>query len=120
MKAIVIAVSFVFAVSVFALTTSAAAPGPAGPAQGAEPKPHDMTGCLAKGNTAGTYRLTDLEKGPKTVEIVEVGKDVQKVDAHLGHKVTITGVAVPAPKDGEKGGHFMRMDAFKHVAPMCP
>jgi hypothetical protein len=119
MKAILIGTSVVLALSAWTLTTSAATPSAQAPAQATEPKPHDMTGCLAKGDTAGTYRLTDLEKGPKTVEIVEVGKDVQKVDAHLGHRVTITGVAVPAPKEGEKG-HFMRMDAFKHVSPMCP
>jgi hypothetical protein len=86
---------------------------------GQEPKPHDMTGCLAKGEAAGTYKLTSPEKGVTTVEIVQLGKDVMKIDAHLGHRVTITGVAVPAPKEGMKG-HFMRVDSFKHVAPTCP
>jgi hypothetical protein len=119
MKAILLGASFVLAVGAWTLTTSAASPAAPVPAQAAEPKPHDMTGCLAKGDTAGTYRLTNLEKGPSTVEIVQVGKDVQKIDAHLGHRVTITGVAVPPPKEGEKG-HFMRVDAFKHVAPTCP
>lgn len=33
-------------------------------AQGA-PAEHSMTGCLAKGDDAGTFKLTDLEKGPK-------------------------------------------------------
>jgi hypothetical protein len=88
------------------------------------PKPHDMTGCLTKGDTAGTYKLTNVEGGKiKTVDITEVASTVQKIDAHLGHKVTITGTAVPAPKaEGGKpmGEHYMKIDAFKHVSPTCP
>src|SRR5687767_2212394 len=38
--------------------------GQAAPAgQKPAPKPHDMTGCLAKGDTATTYRLTNVEGG---------------------------------------------------------
>ena len=89
------------------------------------PKPHDMTGCLTKGDTAMTYRLTNVEGGKvKTVELTEVGKDVMKIDAHLGHKVTITGTGLPAPKPaaGGKpaGEQYMRVDSFKHVSPTCP
>jgi hypothetical protein len=87
--------------------------------QGAAPKPHDMTGCLAKGDMAGQYKLTGLEKGPKTVDIIEVDKEVKGIDAHVGHRVTITGTAVAKPADG-KGEHYMRITAFKHVAPTCP
>jgi len=115
MKLILKSVLLVSIVSGTALVLTAAAPAAQDkPA----PKPHDMTGCLQKGDTAGTYRLTNVEK-VNTVEIVEVGKDVQKIDAHVGHRVTITGVSAPAPKEGAKG-HFMRVDAFKHVAPTCP
>lgn len=105
----------VFALSALAFTASALAAGQAGQ----EPKPHDMTGCLAKGDTAGTYRLTNLEKGPKTVEITQLGKEVMKIEAHLGHRVTITGVGVPTP-DKAPAGHYMRVDSFKHVSPTCP
>ncbi|MFZ0583540.1 MAG: hypothetical protein WA690_23005 [Candidatus Acidiferrales bacterium] len=34
------------------------------------PKVHSMTGCLKAGPTPGSYMLTDLVKGPKTVGIV--------------------------------------------------
>ncbi len=34
------------------------------------PKTHTMTGCLRAGTAPGTYFLSDLEKGPKTVGIV--------------------------------------------------
>jgi hypothetical protein len=59
-------------------------------AQGA-PTEHSMTGCLAKGDDAGTFKLTDLEKGPKEVVIAETTANLAP---HLGHKVEITGVAV--------------------------
>ena len=91
------------------------------PADGQKPapKPHDMTGCLAKGDTATTYRLTDVEGGKvKTVEITEAAASL-KLDGHVGHKVTITGVGVPAPKD-KAAGHYMKIDGMKHVAPKCP
>ena len=60
-------------------------------AQGAKtqeaPKVHSMTGCLRAGPTAGTYMLTDLEKGPKTVGIVS---STENLAPHVGHKVEIT------------------------------
>ncbi len=51
-------------------------------AQGA-PAEHSMTGCLAKGDDAGTFKLTDLEKGPKEVVIAETTANLAP---HLGHK----------------------------------
>ena len=56
------------------------------------PKVHNMTGCLRAGPAAGTYMLTDLEKGPKTVGIVSSDA---KLDPHVGHKIEITGTPVP-------------------------
>lgn len=102
------------------------------PAQGAKPaqdakpapKPHDMTGCLAKGDTAMTYRLTNVENSKfKTVDITEAAASL-KLDAHVGHKVTITGTATTPPKgDASKkpaGEHYMRVEGVKHVSPTCP
>jgi hypothetical protein len=83
------------------------------------PPPHDMTGCLAKGAMAGQYQLTNVEGKITTVDILEVDKEVKGIDAHLGHRVTITGTGVAKPADG-KGMHYMRITAFKHVAPTCP
>ena len=46
-------------------------------AQGARtqdaPKVHSMTGCLKAGTAPGSYMITDLEKGPKSVGIVSIG-----------------------------------------------
>jgi hypothetical protein len=91
-------------------------------AQDAAPKEHSMTGCLAKGTEAGTFMLTDLEKGPKSVGIVS---STANLAPHVGHKVELTGTAVPA-KDAEadskvpKAPHYMKITAVKMIAPTCP
>jgi hypothetical protein len=72
-----------------------------------------MTGCLAKGDDAGTFKLTDLEKGPKEVVIAE---STANLSAHLGHKVEITGVAVP----GKEKTHTMKVTAVKMISAKCP
>jgi hypothetical protein len=81
-------------------------------AQGA-PGEHSMTGCLAKGDEAGTFKLTDLEKGPKEVVIAETTANLAP---HLGHKVEITGVAVP----GKDKAHTMKVTAVKMISSTCP
>ena len=91
-------------------------------AQDAAPKEHSMTGCLAKGTEPGTYMLTDLEKGPKSVGIVSSSVNLAP---HVGHKVELTGTAVPA-KEAEadskvpKAPHYMKITAMKHIAATCP
>ena len=91
-------------------------------AQDAAPKEHSMTGCLAKGAAPDTYMLTDLEKGPKSVGIVS---STAKLAPHVGHKVELTGTAVPA-KDAEadanvpKAPHYMKITAVKMISPTCP
>jgi hypothetical protein len=88
----------------------------------AAPKEHSMTGCLAKGTAPDTYMLTDLEKGPKSVGIVS---STAKLAPHVGHKVELTGTAVPA-KDAEadanvpKAPHYMKITAVKMISPTCP
>src|SRR5580658_6995067 len=77
------------------------------------PKEHSMTGCLAKGDDAGTFKLTDLEKGPKVVVIAET---TANLTPHLGHKVEITGVAVP----GKDKTHTMKVTAVKMISSTCP
>ncbi len=81
-------------------------------AQGA-PAEHSMTGCLAKGDDPGTFKLTDLEKGPKEVIIAETTANLAP---HLGHKVEITGVAVP----GKDKTHTMKVTAVKMISAQCP
>ena len=86
------------------------------------PKEHSMTGCLKAGEAPNTFILTDLEKGPKTVGIVSSAANLKP---HVGHKVEITGTAVPpaeaeAMKDVPKAPHYMKVTAMKHIAPTCP
>ena len=41
------------------------------------PKVHSMTGCLKAGATPGSYMLTDLAKGPKTVGTCRLVHDIK-------------------------------------------
>ena len=87
-------------------------------------KEHSMTGCVQKGSTAETFVVANSEpKGPKLIGIVE---SKENLAPHVGHKITITGVDVPA-KEAESGktkldkaDHYMRVSALKMVAPTCP
>jgi hypothetical protein len=79
-------------------------------AQGGAPAPHDMTGCLAK--NGDKFQLTNLERGPATVEIAE---STANLTPHVGHKITITGT-----RDASAPGHTMKVTAMKMVAAQCP
>jgi hypothetical protein len=103
MKAIIVQLMFAACVLGFGVRAEA---------QGA-PTEHSMTGCLAKGDDAGTFKLTDLEKGPKEVVIAET---TANLTPHLGHKVEITGVAVP----GKDKTHTMKVTAVKMISATCP
>src|SRR5262245_6853842 len=120
MRASVVAtaiVSCAFAVSVAAATQEK-------PAGGAMQKEHTMTGCVAKGSGDNTFVVNSTaEKGPKTIGIV-ASKD--NLTPHVGHKVEITGTAVPnaeaeAMKPAPpKADHYMRLSAVKMVSATCP
>jgi hypothetical protein len=87
--------------------------GPLAQAQGQQqqaPQPHDMTGCLAKAGEK--FQLTNLERGPATVEIAESSANLAP---HVGHKITITGT-----RDASAPGHTMKVTAIKMVAAQCP
>ena len=86
------------------------------------PKEHSMTGCLRAGTAPDTYMLSDLEKGPKSVGIVSSSANLKP---HVGHKIEITGTAVPAAdaeamKDVPKSPHYMKVTAVKMLSPTCP
>ena len=118
-----------------ALTLAVAQPSAATQKKAKSASAHSMTGCLAKGTEANTYVLTNTEaKGPKTVEIVGAASGVD-LNAHVGHKVTITGSTVgekaaakaegkknPTGKDvkEEAGEHHMNVTSLKMVAATCP
>lgn len=87
------------------------------------PRGHSMTGCLKARPKPGSYMLTDLEKGPQTVGIVS---STENLAPHVGHKVEITGTAVPEAeamkenKDVPKAPHYMKVTAMKHISATCP
>ena len=87
------------------------------------PKVHSMTGCLKAGTTPDSYMLTDLASGPKTVGIVS---STVKLAPHVGHKVELTGTAVPEEeamkenKDVPKAPHYLKVTARKHISTTCP
>lgn len=90
-------------------------------AQGA-PKEHSMTGCLRQGAAPNTYMVTDLEKGPKSIGIVSSAANLAP---HVGHKMEVTGVAVP-PAEAEadpnvpKAPHYMKLSGVKMISATCP
>jgi hypothetical protein len=88
------------------------------------PKEHSMTGCLKAGTAANSYILTDVEgSGPKTVGIVSSDTNLSP---HVGHKIEVTGTAVPAKeaetenKDVPKAPHYMKLTSIKMVSTSCP
>ncbi len=103
MKALI--VLFTFAACVVGFGVRAEAQG--------TPAEHSMTGCLAKGDDAGTFKLTNLEKEPKEVVIAET---TANLTPHLGHKVEITGVTVA----GKDKTHTMKVTAVKMISSQCP
>jgi len=89
----------------------------------AQPKEHSMTGCLQKGAEPDTYMVSDVEgKGPKTIGIVS---NTANLAPHVGHKIEVTGTAVPAKeveadKNIPKADHYMKLTAVKMISATCP
>ena len=123
-RSIVVA-SFVSCALAFSLNASAQDPAAkkpdtSKPAAASGAKEHTMTGCLQKGSEPGTFTVQNTEaKGPKMIAILE-SKD--KLDAHVGHKIAITGVDVPEKdaKSKAKADHYMKVSALKMVSQTCP
>ena len=87
------------------------------------PREHSMTGCLQKGSEPDSYMLTNVERnGPKTIGVVS---STANLAPHVGHKIEVTGVAVPASqaeaeKNVPKAEHYMRLSGIKMVSTSCP
>ena len=87
------------------------------------PKVHSTTGCLKAGPTPGSYMLTDLATGPKTVGIVSSAVNLAP---HVGHKMELTGTAVleeEAMKENKnvpKAPHYLKVTAMKHISASYP
>ena len=87
------------------------------------PREHSMTGCLQKGPEANSYIVTDVEgNGPKTIGVVSSAANLAP---HVGHKIEVTGMAVPATeaeqdKNVPKAQHYMKLTGIKMVSTTCP
>jgi|SRR5688572_14507248 len=88
------------------------------------PGEHTMTGCVQKGATATTGVVHNTaEKGPKVIGIVD---SKANLEPHVGHKIDIVGVNVPAAEAEKmkpappKADHYMRLSAVKMVSATCP
>jgi hypothetical protein len=67
--------------------------------------------------------VSDVEgSGPKSIGIVSSTADLAP---HVGHKIQVTGTAVPA-KEAEmdtkvpKAPHYMKLTAIKMISATCP
>jgi phage tail sheath protein FI len=112
-----VALSFA-AVCALALTVAVSAQEKKMPAE------HTMTGCVEKGATATTATIHNTaEKGPKTIVILD---SKATLAPHVGHKVEITGVNVPAAEAETMkpapatGDHSMKLSAVTMVSATCP
>ncbi len=90
----------------------------------AEKQEGSFTGCLAKGDKAATFKLTNVGDGKEEFDLVGGGGDLS---AHVGHKVEITGHPVSAEQAAraeggkvESGHKFLRVKSMSHVAATCP
>jgi hypothetical protein len=87
------------------------------------PSEHSMTGCLQKGTAPNSYMLDNVEgNGPKAIGVVS---STANLAPHVGHKIEVTGVAVPAAeaeadKNVPKAPHYMRLSGMKMVSTTCP
>ena len=88
------------------------------------PSEHTMAGCVQKGATAtqGVVQST-AEKGPKLIGVVD---SKATLAPHVGHKVEVTGTAVPTAEAEAmkpappKADHYMKITAVKMVSATCP
>lgn len=117
-------------------------------AQKADAKEVTLTGCLATGDQPNTFKLTNIgvaEKatiqpgevvgttGVKAGEALQlIGVDAEKIKAHVGHTVAVTGMLAP-PKEGQTAApppaarteapgmeRRLNVKSFKHVDATCP
>ena len=88
------------------------------------PSEHTMAGCVQKGATATQGVLQNTaEKGPKMIGVVD---SKASLSGHVGHKVEVTGTAVPTAEAEAmkpappKADHYMKITAVKMVSATCP
>ena len=85
--------------------------------------PATVTGCLEKGDEQGEFHLSHATGGGAEQYDLVAGKGVD-LNAHLGHKVEITGEK--AGKADEKGAvkkdahERIEVSSLRHLAAKCP
>jgi hypothetical protein len=88
--------------------------------------PVTVTGCLEKGHEKGEFQLSHVTGGDAEQYELVAGKGVD-LNAHLGHKVEITGEK--ASKAVEKSGgketketahEHLKVSSLRHIAAKCP
>jgi hypothetical protein len=91
-----------------------------------------LTGCLKAGDSAGTFKLTNVTGGPaatnKEWELLDAPASLKMAD-HVGHKVSVTGTimgtgqaakAEGQPNAREESAHrHLHVQSFTHVAATC-
>jgi hypothetical protein len=125
MRSWAIGAAMMLAAATAALAADAPAATTDAPATGAKAsaKSAKHTGCLAAGDEAGEFKLTNVDGGSDEVELVG-GKGLKD---HVGHKVEVTGKMV-SPKSahgaksegGEAGHQHLKVASMKHLAATCP
>jgi hypothetical protein len=112
-------------VAIALAATVVALVGASGPAQADAGKTASYTGCLAKGDEAGTFELTNVGEAKDEYELVGGGKDLE---AHVGHKVEVKGslisdkeaAAAGHKTEGETAHKHLRVTSMSHIAASCP
>lgn len=91
-----------------------------------------LTGCLKAGDSAGTFKLTNVTGGPaatnKEWELMGAPASLKMAD-HVGHKVSVTGTIVGTGKAAKAEGQpsareesaqrHLQVKSFTHIAATC-
>ena len=80
-----------------------------------EPKTMSVTGCLSQSDDRGAARQFIIKSGDMSYE---VQPGIENLAAHLGHKVTITGISMrgEGPHDDDR----IRVTKLTMVSTTCP
>jgi hypothetical protein len=100
--------------------------------KGTEAKGLTLTGCLKAGDSAGTFKLTNVTGGPastnKEWKLMGAPASLKMAD-HVGHKVSVTGTIMGTGKAAKAEGQpnareesaqrHLQVQSFTHVAATC-
>jgi hypothetical protein len=87
--------------------------------------PVTVTGCLEKGDEQGEFQLSHATGSDAQQYELTAGKGVD-LNAHVGHKVEITGEKASAAdakgvgKEAQKTHEQVTVNSLRHIAAKCP